>query len=400
MKTKRIAAIICLVLVAAMLLSLGLSALGGAFAATQAEIDALKEQQEELNGKMDELGAQIGNLEDQMDAAMERKALLDEQNELARQEIELINEQIAMYENLVETKAQELEEAIEQEEAQKQALRRRMREMEEAGNLTYIAIIFNASSFTDLLSRLDFVNSIMENDKQMEDAYIAAREHVAEVKAEYEATLAEHEATKIQLEDKKAELERQIAAAEQLMRELEEDIERYKAEYAEFEAFANSLEDDINRKVAELEAQQKKEEMGNYVTGTGTYKWPLPGYSAGDTFGWRMHPILNVNKWHAGEDIGAPSGTPILAADSGTVITANSGNYGGGYGNYVVISHGNGMTTLYAHQSAIAVSLGQSVTQGQVIGYVGSTGLSTGPHLHFEVRLNGVATDPLSYTYF
>jgi murein DD-endopeptidase MepM/ murein hydrolase activator NlpD len=360
----------------------------------------LKEQQEELNGKMDELGAQIGDLENQMNAAMDKKTLLDEQNELARQEIELINEQIAMYENLVETKAKELEEALAQEEAQKQALRRRMREMEEAGNLTYIAIIFNASSFTDLLSRLDFVNTIMENDKQLEDAYIAAREHVAEVKAEYEATLAEHEATKVELEEKKAELERQIAAAEQLMRELEADIERYKAEYAEFEAFANSLESDINKKVAELEAQQKQNEMGNYVTGTGTYKWPLPGYSAGDTFGWRLHPILNVNKWHAGEDIGAPSGTPILAADSGTVITANSGNYGGGYGNYVVISHGNGVTTLYAHQSAIAVSLGQSVTQGSVIGYVGSTGLSTGPHLHFEVRVTGVATDPLGYTYF
>ena len=131
---------------------------------------------------------------------------------------------------------------------------------------------------------------------------------------------------------------------------------------------------------------------------TGSYIWPLPGYTPGSAYGWRIHPIWGDRRFHAGEDIAAPSGTPILAADSGlATVVPNNGN---GYGNYIIINHGGGRTTLYAHMSAFAISNGQSVTQGQVIGYVGSTGNSTGPHLHFETRINGATTDPKSYFSF
>ena len=128
---------------------------------------------------------------------------------------------------------------------------------------------------------------------------------------------------------------------------------------------------------------------------TGTYIWPLPGYTPGTrTYGYRMHPILGYMRFHSGQDIGAPSGTSIIAADSGTVSVAT---YDSSYGNYVTVYHSNGTYTLYAHMSSLAVSAGQTVSQGQVIGYVGTTGSSTGNHLHFEVRVNGNRVDPVNY---
>ncbi len=386
-------------LVFVLVASLVLSAFSAGLAVTQAEIDELKRQQEEIEAQKDALGVQIGDLQDEMDTMLQHKAMLDEQNELARQEIELINEQIALYESLIEAKALELEEARALEAEQKEALRVRMRNMEEAGSLSYIAILFKASSFTDLLSRLDTINSIMSKDKELEDAYIAAREHVEVVKAEYEAVLLEHEGTKVELEAKKAELEAQIEAASQMIKQLEEDIERYKKEYEENERAEAALDAQIKDALAEMERQRKEAEQsgtpGNFVNGSGTYIWPTPGYSAGNRrFGWDIHPIFGDNRFHAGVDIGAPSGTPVLSIDAGTVAVAATNS---SYGNYVVVSHGNGISSLYAHLSSMAVSAGTNVTQGQTVGYVGSTGWSTGPHLHFEIRVNGSAVDPMAY---
>ena len=175
-----------------------------------------------------------------------------------------------------------------------------------------------------------------------------------------------------------------------MIAQLEEEINSNYDLYLEVLAQEEALESDIQSMIAEMERQ----EAANSITSTGTYIWPLPGYSPGSAYGWRMHPIYHEMRFHAGEDIGAPSGTPILAADSGTVAVAT---YSSSYGNYVTIYHSNGDYTLYAHMSSLAVSAGQSVTQGDVIGYVGSTGWANGPHLHFEIRVNGSTVDPLSY---
>lgn len=404
-KQKRLVSTICLILVIVLVVSLVAGAIGSAMAVSQSDIDALKNKQSSIQEQQQGIQGRISDLQGQQDSAMEQKAALDEQNELARQEIELINEQIDLYNKLIEEKAKELEAAKAEEEAQKEALRVRMRAMEEAGSLTYFSILFESNSISDLLARLDFISSIMKYDKNLEDAYIAAREHVEAVKAEYEAVLAEHEATKVELEAKKAELEQQIIAAEALIARLEEDIEQYKREFEANEAAERAISSQINEMVAALERQRKeaeeaaKQNGGNsgFVNGTGSYKWPLPGYAVKEnTYGNRFHPIFKEWRFHAGTDIGAPSGTPIVAADSGTVAVAT---YGGGYGNYVVISHGGGVSTLYAHMSSMAVSAGSNVSKGDVIGYVGSTGWSTGPHLHYEVRVNGATTDPMGYSY-
>ncbi|HIS96846.1 MAG TPA: peptidoglycan DD-metalloendopeptidase family protein [Candidatus Scatomorpha pullistercoris] len=365
-----------------------------ALAVSQSEIDALEEQRDELKAEREDMQAEIDALKDEQAGVLEQKRALDEQNEVYRQELELIEEQVELYTRLVDEKAAELEKAMAAEEEQLATYRQHVRAMEENGKYTYLSIIFGSKSLSELMSNLDMIGEIMEADKRIYDQYTEARERAEEIKAEYEATLEQLGEKQEEYEAEKAELEAKIAEASALIEQLEEEINSNYELYLEVLAQEEALESDIQNKIAELERQ----EAANSITSTGTYIWPLPGYSPGSAYGWRMHPIYHEMRFHAGEDIGAPTGTPILAADSG--VAAVYPDNGNGYGNYIMINHGGGRVTLYAHMSAFAISNGASVTQGQVIGYVGSTGNSTGPHLHFEVRVNGATTDPKQYFNF
>lgn len=361
----------------------------GAAAVSQWEIDKLKSEQKSIAEKKSELGDEIDLLEAEQASVMERKAALDEQNELTRQEIELINEQIDLYEKLIAVKEAELEQAIEAERAQIQAYRRHLRAMEENGSIHFFEILFHARSFSDLLSRISDLRDIMTADKRLEDECIAARENVQLVKADYESTQEGYEAAKVELLERKAQLAADIEAASKLIAELMANIDSRREEYEALEAEMADMDAKITEMIQALKAQN--------IVGTGSYIWPLPGYSAGSrTFGTQFHPIDKVWKTHSGQDIGAPMNTTIIAADGGTVSVAATG-WNGGYGNYVIINHGNGRATLYAHMNSIAVKAGSSVSKGAVIGYVGTSGKSTGPHLHFEVRVNGVCVDPMQY---
>lgn len=381
-------------LLALVIFALAILPVSPALAVSQSEIDALEEQRDELKAEREGMQAEIDALKDEQAGVLEQKRILDEQNEVYRQELELIEEQVSLYTRLVEEKAAELEKAMAAEDEQLATYRQHVRAMEENGKYTYLSIIFGSRSLSELMSNLDMIGEIMEADKRIYDQYTAARENAEEIKAEYEATLEQLNDKQAEYEAEKAELEEKIAEASAMISQLEEEISSNYELYLEVLAQEEALEGDIQSMIAELERQ----EAANSITSTGTYIWPLPGYSPGSAYGWRMHPIFHEMRFHAGEDIGAPSGTPILAADSGvaTVIPDN----GNGYGNYIMINHGGGRVTLYAHMSAFAISGGATVTQGQVIGYVGSTGNSTGPHLHFEVRVNGATTDPKQYFNF
>ena len=365
-----------------------------ALAVSQSEIDALEEQRDELKAEREDMQAEIDALKDEQAGVLEQKRALDEQNEVYRQELELIEEQVELYTRLVDEKAAELEKAMAAEEEQLATYRQHVRAMEENGKYTYLSIIFGSKSLSELMSNLDMIGEIMEADKRIYDQYTEARERAEEIKAEYEATLEQLGEKQEEYEAEKAQLEAKIAEASALIEQLEEEINSNYELYLEVLAQEEALESDIQNKIAELERQ----EAANSITSTGTYIWPLPGYSPGSAYGWRMHPIYHEMRFHAGEDIGAPTGTPILAADSG--VAAVYPDNGNGYGNYIMINHGGGRVTLYAHMSAFAISGGATVAQGQVIGYVGSTGNSTGPHLHFEVRVNGATTDPKQYFNF
>jgi murein DD-endopeptidase MepM/ murein hydrolase activator NlpD len=407
MKRRTGVAIICIILALIFALSLIFSVLGSlpAHAVSQSQIDALEDQKSDLRAKREEMQTNIDELKANQADVLEQKAALDEQNELNRQSIELINEQIDLYGKLIAEKADEVEKAKATEDAQLLEYRTHVRAMEENGKYTYWALIFKSKSFSDLLSNIDMIGEIMDADKRLYDQYTAARENTEKVKAEYEATLAQLQSKQEELKTEKEELESQIAAATQVILDLQSNIDEYTAAYNENAAAESTLQSQIDTLSAQLKAQEeaarkaaeaaKQTYTGTGSTATGSFVWPIPSSTyVTSGFGLRIHPIFGTERYHNGIDISANSGATIVAADSGTIAIAT---YSSSYGNYVMIYHSNGTSTLYAHMSSIAVSVGDSVKQGQTIGYVGSTGWSTGPHCHFEIAVNGTRVNPLNY---
>ena len=407
MKKKAIS-IVCIVLAFLMMVTLVVSVVGslGALAADeQDQIDALEQQKIELQSQQASIQTNINDLMAQQADVIEQKAAIDEKNELACQEIELINEQIDGYTDLIEQKARELEKAEAAEQAQYDLYCKRVRAMEEEGSYTYLDILFQCRSLSDVLSAIDMIGEIMDADKRLFEEYKTARENTEKVKAEYEGTLQQLGEKQETLEAEKAELEAQIAAAVEVINQLENDIEAAKAEYAKAAAAEAAAQASINAIIAQMQAEEEaarqeaaennQQYTGTGSTATGTYIWPCPSSTyVTSAFGMREHPLFGDERPHSGIDISGSAGSEVLAADSGTVAVAT---YSSSYGNYVTIYHSNGDYTLYAHMSSLAVTAGQNVTQGDVIGYVGSTGWANGPHLHFEIRVNGSTVDPLSY---
>ena len=407
---KTAISIIALVLAALLLVPLLISAFSATSAyaageAYQAEIDAIEQQKEALQSEREEMQSNLNSLLDERDTVLEKKAVLDERNLLAQEEIELINEQIGVYTQLIDQKALELEQAEKDEAGQYELYCRRVRAMEENGSYTYLDILFQCSSLSDLLSAMDDIGEIMDADKRLYDKYAAAREQTAAVKAEYEATLSELGDKQDELETEKADLETQIAEALKLINDLEADIEKAEQEYAANEAAEQELNSQLDAIAAQIAAEeeaarQEAAQSGQNYTGTGStatgsYMWPCPSCTyITSGYGNRIHPIFGTERWHSGLDIGAAAGATVVAADSGTVTVAT---YSSSYGNYVMIYHSNGTYTLYAHMSSLNVTAGQNVTKGDTIGYVGSTGWSNGPHLHFEIRNSGGTVDPSQY---
>ena len=358
--------------------------IGGVGAVTQSEIDALKQEQAESQARQKELKEQLAEAEKKQSAAEDQRALLLEQLDAINDELDNIEQQIAYYDEAIAQKEAERKEAEAREAEQYELFCRRVRAMEEEGTVSYWSILFNAESFSDLLDRLADVDAVMDYDNRIMDELTAAREELERVQAELESARADEQAVKEQQEAKKAEQQEKVAEAQKVLDELNKNVAEVNRLLDEEDAAAAAIQADIVRKQKELEEQRKQN--GTTIVSESGYLWPLPGwYRISSPFGYR---ILNgVAQNHGGIDIPANGGTPILAAKSGQVITSvyGSGSYWS-YGNYVVIDHGNGSSTLYAHMSSRAVSEGQMVKQGQVIGYVGNTGRSYGNHLHLEVR--------------
>ena len=405
---KKTVSVIAVAMAFLLLTSLLLSVIGsmGALASGhEAELDAIEQQKEELQAQREEMQAGIDELLAQRDTVLEKKALLDEQNQYAVEEMELIDEQIEVYTGLIEDKAEELADAQEAETSQYELYCKRVRAMEENGSYTYLDILFNCTSLGELLGAMDDISEIMDADRRLYEKYTAAREETERVKAEYEDTLAELGDKQDELEAEKARLEAEIEEATDLINDLEADIEAAQAEYAANEAAEQALNAQMDAIAAQIAAEeeaarQEAAQNGTDYTGpgstaTGSYTWPCPSCTyITSGYGNRIHPIFGTERWHSGIDIGAAAGATVIAADSGTVSVAT---YSSSYGNYVMIYHSNGTYTLYAHMSSLAVTAGQSVTKGDTIGYVGSTGWSTGPHLHFEIRNSGGTIDPTQF---
>jgi len=406
MKNRNIKAVFSCMLAAVLLFS---SLPVSAHAVTQEEINALKSQRNELTALREEKQAVVDQLEAEHASVLERKLAMDERNAFTNQQIQLISEEIALYNEMIKEKAEELEEAKRLELEQLERYRSRVRAMEENGNYGFIALVLNTTDLGELLTVMDDIGEIMESDRELEDQYIAARENTEKVKADYESTKVELEGKQEVLREEQAELEKQIEEATLIIRELEENIDSRADELNELIAAEDEANERINQLVAELERQrleqlqQQQAAQGNSggggggtgggtATGTGSFVWPCPSSTyITSRFGLRVHPVYGTQRSHTGMDIAANSGANVLAADGGTVTLAG---VNGGYGNCIMIDHGNGYQTLYGHMSALYVYEGQTVSQGDVIAAVGSTGVSTGPHLHFEVWSGGGRIDP------
>ena len=373
-------------------LSISLCA-GEAFAVTQSEIDDIQRQREALTAQREQSQAKVDELQAEQVSVLEQKAALDARNQYARVQIQLINEQIELLDELIKQKEEEVNAAREKEEAQLERYRTRVRAMEENSSQSILELIVNSSSLSEMLAAVDDMGAIMESDRSLQEEYIAAREATQQIMAEYEDAKADYEAKRRELRLEQTKLERQVEEACALIAGLQNDLERAAAEY-EINAAA---EDEMIAYLDALSLQfaQEQEEALRRALAVGTFLWPVPDCTLiTSRFGYRIHPILKYERFHAGVDIGAKSGDTIVAADGGTVAVAE---YSDSYGNYVLINHGNGYTTLYAHMCSIAVEAGQTVEQGETLGYVGSTGWSTGPHCHFEIRYNEEKTDPEAY---
>lgn len=369
-------------------------------AAQAADTSELEQQIREYQKQQADLAAQIKDLDRQLKSiagdkaqALEQKRLLDRQISAKVQEIQSTESIIAQYDALIADEQAKLEDTQAKEEIQYELFCKRVRAMEEAGTVSYWSILFDSADFADLLDRATFVSEIMEADNKIMDDLAALRKSIEAQKAELETSRADQQTQRDALVAQKKELDAKEADAAALVQKIQSQESEYQSSRDALKREEEEVEAQIIKKQKEIQAKIAAGQI-SFDPGTG-WQWPVPGrYKITSTFGPRIHPITGLPGNHTGTDVAAPKGTAILAARGGVVTIST---YNNSYGNYVVVQHDNGIATLYAHMSSRAVSEGQIVTQGQTLGYVGSTGSSTGNHLHLEFRVNGKRQDALNY---
>ena len=360
---------------------------------TQADIDALKGDAKDLTAQRKALEEKLAALSDDKAEVMKKKELLDDQIAVQVSEIRNVESQISTYEDLIAQTQAELADAQQKEEIQYDLFCKRVRAMEEEGTVSYWSVLFKADSFTDLLDRLDAVNEVMDADQAVIDRLKALQDEISQKEAELQESKSGAEAARADLVSKKSALEKQRAEANQLIAQLAANESETEAEIDGMEEEEERIQREIQELSRKLAAQQAAAGQSNR-SNPGGYIWPVDSRYITSTMGGRASPGGIGSTDHKGTDIGRVGYTsPIYAAKAGTVIVSQRSR---SYGNYVVISHGSGNTTLYGHMSSRKVEVGQYVNQGDVIGITGSTGNSTGPHLHFEITENGVRVNPLS----
>lgn len=356
------------------------------------QLTATQQQQKQIQKEIDSLDAQVTS-------ASERKAALDREITAAWEEVETVQNLIAELDVQIEEKESELEQAVALMQEQEELFKTRARVLYECDETSYLEVLLGAESFTDMLSRIEIISQFNQYDKKLLDEYTQAKENVEEQKASLEADRQEKADYQEALENKTLELEAKQAESQAIIAELAQDKDALVAEYEKVAGEEDALREEIAALSQKLAAASGSVSSSSTASSSSAsakgWVWPVAGYHrVSSPFGMRVHPITGVYKLHDGTDISVPSGVPIKAAKGGKVVKSYFHN---AYGNYIVIDHGNGVQTGYAHMSRRAVSAGTTVSAGQVIGYVGSTGWSTGAHLHLQFIVNGSYANPMSY---
>ena len=371
---------------------------------TREEIDSAKSELSSLEDEKKKTEDTIAQLEALKNDTTAYVKSLDSSLAKISEELEQLSGQISSKEEEIRVTGEELEDARIVEAEQYEAMKLRIRYMYENGESSYWDMLFQSQSMSELLNKAEYISKISEYDRNQLDKYVAIKEDI--------------EQKEIRLEREKAELltlqestEAKHASVEQLLSEKEKELKNYESQIANAEAQASQYQAEIaaqEAQIAQMEAELKRQEEEarrkaeaqgqTYKTvsiGDITFTWPCPASSRITSyFGSREAPTERASTNHKAVDIGASTGTDIIAAADGQVSIAT---YSASAGNYIMLNHGGGVTTVYMHCSKLLVSAGESVKKGQVIAKVGSTGYSTGPHLHFGVRVNGTYVDPLQY---
>lgn len=412
MKKRISVAILALLLVLSMSAHIAPQQVNAAGSGTiKSELDALKQEKSGIDKKVAEIQAQITGNREEMAEIVAEKDLIDQEIALIHEQMTNLNEQITTYNRMIADKQEELTAAQNRLIELNEKYKERIRSMEENGDLSYWSVLFEASSFMDLLDRISMIDEIAEADSRRLQEISEAAAAVETAKNELEDQKAELEAAYAELNKAEEELDAKRAEADELLAALH-------AKGAEFEALLEDGEAEQLKLMQQIAATQKEYDAAKYkewlATSVATTK-PATNNNGGSTyvpssagwiipcsyicvtsrFGYRIPPTQGASSYHAGVDLAAPSGTPIYASRAGQVTTTAFQQ--GGAGNYVSINHGDGFASIYMHMTHYIVKPGQVVSQGQVIGYVGSTGVSTGPHLHFGISYNGTYVNPANY---
>ena len=426
---KKLVSVLAAVMAAIMVLTLVLSLVPTkAYAASSSEIrkqiNGLQEKRTEMKSQMKELQDQYKANEDEISDIVARKNLIDQEIGLLHAQVDNINEQITAYGVLIADKQDELDAAQENYDNLNEEYKTRIRTMEEEGTLSYWEVLFKANSFSDLLDRMSMIEEIAASDNRRLEALDEATKAVATAQEELATEKADLEQTKEELNSTQAELDAKREEADGVIAELV-------AKGQEIEGLQDELESedqDLLKQIAQMEKEYnaaKHQEwlayMATYTTvppattapassggssggsgntGTstpssgGTWLRPCSYTYMSSPFGFRTAPTAGASSYHQGVDLAAPANTPVYASRSGIVTTTT---YSGSAGYYVTINHGDGFSSIYMHLNNYVVSAGQAVSAGQLIGYVGRTGIATGYHLHFGIAYNGAYVNPCAY---
>lgn len=348
-----------------------------ASAATLSQIrNNIKNKQQELNesrAKEKSLGDQVNSLEQQINSKQSDIDELEASISEAQAKLETLEEELAAAEEKVNT--------------QNENLNARLRNMYKNGSVGFIDVLMDSGSFSEFLNNLSLVEKVYTSDQDVLEELQKAYDEIDAKKKEIETLQAELSESKATMEEQKSSLEADKASVEKKKSEIAADSAETQRELDKLEADAQALTSSIRNSGSSSSSSKYN---------GGIMAWPVPScHTVSSGYGGRIHPTTGKYKFHGGLDIPGSYGSAIVAANSGKVIW--SGNRGDSYGNYVIIDHGGGVSTLYGHSSKVLVSTGQSVSRGQRIANVGSTGRSTGPHCHFEVRINGSRVNPNPY---
>ena len=411
MKRSSFVKIVALVLAALMALSVIFAAIPYILAAESSAsirqtINSLEAEANEIAAKKSALQKEIDANKSKTKTTVQKKAQIDQQIEISRLEIQNINDQIQQFNLLIAQKQAELDDGLSRQAELNNDYKLRIRAMEESGSISYWSILFKASSFADLLDRLNMISEISTSDQLMLKQMQENNAHIAAVRSEMEDDRAHLSDKTAELESLNKELAAQRQESEEIILSLSDELNTLSERQEELDKADDALRAEImeaeKRYEAALTAEQQaslaQQNANNPAGGKGgtSFISPLPLGSCWvtDSYGYRIHPIYGYYGMHGGVDLAAPLGTPVYAIAAGTVTRKGKTEANG---NFIGLTHGNGWGSLYLHLDSFAVNDGATVSQGQIIGYVGSTGWATGPHLHFEIHYNGATVNPMDY---